>query len=172
MTEKGVKMGVKGRFLGRLCGSAFVAPADYDFAALRALILHNFAYMDSRIDPPSSMKAMSLAELAALDAMLVIEANGVPAACMAVTVKPDCLYVGRLAVEQQYRGLGLARRLMHAAERVALAKGISEIELGSRVELTENHALFLKMGFEKVREESHPGYDRPTSFWFRKKVTP
>ncbi len=164
-------MGVKGRNLEQVCGPVFVAPADYDFAALRALILRNFAYMDNRIDPPSSMKAMSAADLAALDAMLVIEVAGAPVACMSAIVKPDCLYVGRLAVDAPYRGQGLARLLMDTAEAMAVAKGISELELGSRVELTENHAVFLKMGFKKVRDQSHPGYDRPTSFWFRKKVT-
>lgn len=171
MGVEGVKIEVKGSFSGDLCGPVFVAGPDYDFAALRDLILRNFAYMEGRIDPPSSMNAMSVADLAALDAMLVIEASGKPVACLAAVVKPDCLYVGRLAVDTQYCGQGLARRLLDAAEAMAVTKGIVEMELGSRVELTENHALFLKMGFEKVRDQSHPGYDRPTSFWFRKKVT-
>ena len=153
-------------------GPVFVAGPDYDFAALRALILRNFAYMQARIDPPSSMKAVTDADLAALDAMLVIEAGGVAVGCLAVTVKSNCLYVGRMAVDMAWRGLGLARRLMDAAEHLALTKGIAEIELGSRVELTENHAIFLQMGFEKVREQNHPGYDRATSYWFRKRVMP
>ncbi len=152
-------------------GPVLIAGPYYDFAALHALILRNFDYMDARIDPLSSTKAMTAADLAALDAVLVIEVAGAPVACMSAIVKPDCLYVGRLAVDAQYRGQGLARRLMDAAERLAMAQGILEIELGSRVELTENHAVFLKMGFVKVRDQSHRGYDRPTSFWFRKKVT-
>ena len=46
--------------------------------------------------------------------------------------------------------------------------GLTTLELQSRIELLENHAAFTAMGFVKTAETAHPGYDRPTTFTFRK----
>jgi GNAT superfamily N-acetyltransferase len=83
-------------------------------------------------------------------------------------VQGDALYLGRLAVAAAHRGSGLARALVAAAEAEARARGLGTLELQIRIELTENHAAFARLGFAKTGETAHDGYDRPTSITMRK----
>jgi ribosomal protein S18 acetylase RimI-like enzyme len=78
------------------------------------------------------------------------------------------LYVGKFAVAPGAQGRGIGRQLMHAAESFARDRGLATIELETRIELVENHATFAALGFRKVAEKAHPGYDRPTSITMRK----
>jgi hypothetical protein len=42
--------------------------------------------------------------------------------------------------------------------------------LETRVELTQNHAIFRRLGFVETTRKAHPGFDRPTSVTFQKRV--
>ena len=48
--------------------------------------------------------------------------------------------------------------------------GLPVLELQTRVELVENQAAFLAMGFVEVGRTAHKGYDRPTSITYRRAV--
>ncbi|MCY4334832.1 MAG: GNAT family N-acetyltransferase [Litoreibacter sp.] len=146
----------------------------YDWAALLRLLQNSFAYMEGRIDPPSSLHAMSaqdIAEFADAHAVVVIEEEGALAACVFLRDKPDALYLGKLAVSDAFRRRGFARRLVDFAEALAREKGRTHLELQTRIELTENHAAFAKMGFVKTSEGRHPGFDRVTEITMRKAVS-
>jgi GNAT superfamily N-acetyltransferase len=147
-------------------------PADFaDFAALHGLLSGAFAYMMARIDPPSSMTRLSVPDVAAKaaeeDLFLERDATG-PIACLFGAPQGDVYYVGKLAVDPSARGTGLARALMDRAAEVARDRGFSALELQSRVELTENHAVFAALGFAETGRTAHAGYDRPTSITFRR----
>lgn len=148
-----------------------ISAEDPALPAVLALIRRSFAYMDARINPPSSLAKMSLADAQAHARTHEVWAIGDPpiAACF-LTIEEKRLYLGRLAVDQMVRRQGLARRLFDLAERRARDLGLPCIELGSRVELVENHATFRALGFEKIGESSHDGFDHPTTFWFRKSL--
>ena len=66
----------------------------------------------------------------------------------------------------------MTRTLLRLAETRAKALNKPRVTLGCRVELTHNHALFLSEGYIQTHTKSHEGYDRPTSLWFEKRVTP
>ena len=83
-------------------------------------------------------------------------------ACIFLTPKPDCLYVGKLAVTEDARGNGYARQLIDLAEDRARALGLPRLELETRIELHENHAAFARLGFTKTAEAAHEGFSRPT----------
>lgn len=143
----------------------------YDWPALLALIHRAFAGMDGRIDPPSSLYRLTpqtVAEHARHGEIWVIGAPVV--ACVFLTPQTDALYVGKLAVDPPEQGRGHARRLLDQAARRANALGFRELELQTRVELLENHAVFQRLGFRQVAATAHPGFDRPTSLTFRKPV--
>ena len=151
--------------------------APYDWQSLLALIQTAFAHMDGRIDPPSSMHALTEADLARQSTKAEIWAispdpKAPPVACVVLTPKAHALYVGKLAVAKTHRGQGLARRLITLAETRARALGLPALELQVRVELAENHATFRALGFRKTAETAHPGYTRPTSCTFTEDLPP
>jgi GNAT superfamily N-acetyltransferase len=142
-------------------------PADLDEAL--ALIRAEFAYMDGVIDPPSSMHRLSRGDLAAGPGQVWVTGRPV-IACVVLTAKEDCLYIGKLAVSRTMRGRGLARVLIATAEEQARLAGLDWLELQTRIELTDNQRIFLAMGFAEVARTAHAGYDRPTSITFRRRV--
>jgi len=151
-----------------------VSPAGFtDWLQLFGLLRESFAYMEARIAPQSSLTRMGVDELKAKAAeeILIIATEGQEVlGCAFAALRGDCVYVGKVAVAQPARGTGVARAMFNAAELLAREHGRPFLELQTRVELVENYATFRALGFEKVAETAHPGYDRPTSITMRKRV--
>lgn len=144
-----------------------------DWAAVRALVADAFAYMEGRIDPPSSIhrwSAETFATEAQQCAAFLAEADGALIGCAFTRMAGDALYLGKLAVAPGHRGKGVARRLISAVEDHAKLAGLAALQIETRIELTENHQTFRSFGFEKTAETAHEGYDRPTSIVMRKPV--
>ena len=135
-----------------------------------ALLRQAFAYMDGRIDPPSSLRDLTPEALTWQARVGELWIIGAPVACVFLTPKPGALYVGKLAVAESHRGQGLARRLIDRAETRAREMGLPELELQTRVELVENQATFVAMGFREVGRTAHEGFARPTSITYRRAV--
>lgn len=142
-----------------------------DLAQVLALLRAAFAGMEGRIDPPSSLHRMDLASLVAQAGTDEVWVIGRPVvACVTLIAKPGRMYLGKLAVDASARGRGLARRLVdHAASRAA-DLGLPVLELQTRVELTENHATFARLGFAETGRTAHEGYARPTSVTMRRAI--
>lgn len=151
---------------------ARAAPDFDDWPGVLALVRAAFAYMEGRIDPPSSlgrMDAASMREKAGSETLLLAhDAGGALVGCLFAAPRPDALYIGKMAVRPDLQGAGLGRALMAAAEDLARARGLPFLELQTRVELSGNHEAFARMGFRRTGETAHEGYDRPTSLTFRK----
>ncbi len=151
-----------------------VSPTNFsDWPQLLGLVRDSFAYMDSRIDPPSSLKRMGIEEFKAKateETLIVAEDDSIIVGCAFAALRGDCVYVGKVAVSHSARGKGVARAMFAAAERLARMHGRTFLELQTRIELIENHATFTALGFQKVSESSHPGYSWPTSITMRKRV--
>lgn len=151
------------------------ADAAFDrWDELHGLLARNFAYMDGRIDPPSSLVRMRPGDLAAKarEETLILAMDGdTLAGCVFLKLEPDCGYIGKLAVDKAYRGRGLARRLLAVAEDVAARNGRTALRLQTRVELIENHATFARLGFTQTETTAHAGYHRPTSVTMRKTLS-
>lgn len=147
-------------------------PADFDdWDGLLALLRGSFAYMDGRIDPPSSLHAFDAKKLAAKAAeedVVLAFVDGQLAGCLFAAPRGEALYLGKIAVKPGLQGRGIARRMVEFAEAGARARGFTALELQARIELTENHRTFQALGFVKTGEGRHPGYDRSTDVNFRK----
>ncbi len=143
-------------------------PKDpYDWTALLALMKRAFAGMEGRIDPPSSLHKMTAQDLARHQGEVWVV--GRPArACMVLTPKPHALHLGRLSVDPPWQAKGYAHILIDHAKARARALGLPQLELQSRIELVENHAIFFALGFKQVGSTSHPGFEGPTSLVFIK----
>ena len=146
-----------------------------DWVALDALLAESFAYMDGRIDPPSSLAAMApetLRAKAAEETLVTLWEGDALVGCGFLRDTGRSVYLGKLAVRADRRGRGLLRRILAEADAMARARGRPVLELQTRVELTENHATFAALGFREVEQTAHAGYDRPTSVTMERPVPP
>lgn len=147
------------------------ATDPYDWPAVLALLHRAFAPMEGVIDPPSSLHRLTADDIAAQSRSGEVWVIGAPAiACVFLTPKADALYVGKLAVDPSQQGRGHARALIGIAATRARALGLPALELQARVELAANHATFAALGFTRTGATAHAGYDRPTSYTFRRPV--
>jgi len=165
------------QFGARTFGGAYMIPErilahDSRVPEVLRLIQAEFADMDGRVDPPSSMHRLTLEALVKEADIHEIWAMGTPiGACVILTQMAGRLYIGKLAVAKTLRGQGLARQLIRHAEARALDMGLTVLELQTRVELVENHATVHALGFEEHGRTAHEGYDRPTSITFQKRLS-
>lgn len=146
-----------------------------DWPELVQLIRDAFATMEGRIDPASSLTLMGIDAFKAKaeKEVLLLAYDGLQLiGCAYADLREDCVYLGKVAVAEAARGKGVARGLFAAAEDLAQAHGKPALELQTRVELVENHAIFGALGFVPVAETAHPGYSRPTSITMRRAVSP
>ncbi|MDA5095432.1 GNAT family N-acetyltransferase [Aliiroseovarius sp. KMU-50] len=134
-----------------------------------ALIRRVFAEHDGRIDPPSSMHRMTVADVQAQMTDGEIWVIG-QEACLFLTPQEEALYLSKLTVAPEARGKGYARLLVRQADCHAQALGKPRLRLQTRVELTDNHAIFRAFGFEQVGSTRHSGFDRTTSLTFERPV--
>ncbi|MEM9139974.1 MAG: nucleotidyltransferase family protein [Pseudomonadota bacterium] len=143
----------------------------HDWQAIHALVTRAFAVQGGRINPPSSLTRMGpddfRAQAEAGHALLAHDGRAF-VGCVFCHVQEGAFYLGKLAVDPDRQGQGLGRLLVEAAETEARTQGLTALELQTRIELRENCRTFMKLGFIKTGETSHPGFDRPTSITMRK----
>jgi len=138
---------------------------------LLELVQRAFAFMESLINPPSSMQSLTVEKIKSACSFGEVWTIGeLPDACVFLKVRGDYLYISKLAVNEIMRGKGLARKLVDLAEHRAKSMGLSGLELETRVELTENHDTFQCLGFVKSGEGSHDGFVRTTFIVMRKAI--
>ena len=142
-----------------------------DWQSVLDLVLEAFAYMEGRIDPPSSAHRLTVEAMAAQTeegAVFIAEGrDDTLLGCVFLKPKGDALYLGKLAIRPARQGEGIGRRLFEASIEEARTRNLPEIELQARVELTENHAAYAAMGFREVGRTAHDGYNWPTSVTMR-----
>jgi hypothetical protein len=149
-----------------------VQPAEFsDWAGLHRLLHECFAFMDGRIDPPSSLTRMTpetLRENAGEEILIIVLDAGELIACGFLREAEESIYLGKLAVKAGFRKRGILRSIITLAEGIARSRRKSALELQTRIELVENHETFAAVGFVKTGQSSHAGYDRPTSITMKK----
>lgn len=147
-----------------------VGPETVDWRELYGLVCSAFDYMDARIDPPSSLHRMGVDDFktkAQAETLIIATADEGLAGCLFCRPAAGWLYVGKMAVDPDVQGAGIGRALMAAAFDLAKRGRYLGLELETRIELVENHRAFERLGFSKVAETSHAGYDRPTGITMR-----
>jgi GNAT superfamily N-acetyltransferase len=146
--------------------------ADFErWDEVLSLILRSFAYMDGVIDPPTSAHRLTpdgLRRKAEEEIVFLATRDGRIIGCVFVVEREDDCYIGKLAVEPDFQGQGIGKKLVEAVEEFAVARGKTALELQTRIELTGNHAAFARLGFRETGRTAHPGFHRPTSITMRK----
>ncbi len=148
-----------------------IGPDFVRYEDLLSLIRTAFAYMEGRIDPPSSAHRLTadlLRQKTQSEIAFAAIEDGRLIGCVFLKPETATLYIGKLAVHPQSQGKGVGRKLLYQAEATARVLGLSVLRLETRIELVENHSRFAAWGFAKTAENRHPGFDRTTSIEMQK----
>lgn len=72
----------------------------------------------------------------------------------------DSLLIENIAVAPAAQGRGLGRHLMAFAERQAVARGLSRLTLYTNEVMTENIAIYARLGYRETARHCEHGYKR------------
>ena len=72
----------------------------------------------------------------------------------------DAMLLENVAVHPSAQERGLGCKLMALAEQESRKRGYSDIQLYTHVKMTENIAMYLKMGWTETSRRSVDGFDR------------
>lgn len=75
-------------------------------------------------------------------------------------VEPDHVFVENVAVAPAARGRGHGRTLLEHAERQARERGLSQVRLYTNAAMTENIAMYPRLGYVEVGRRSDAGFHR------------
>ena len=132
-----------------------------DRAAVEAIVRDAYAIYIERIGKPPGPMLDDYAALIADGAVNVLEeAGGTMAAIIVLLRKPDHLLLDNIAVRPDSQGMGLGRRLIAFAENEARRLGFTEVRLYTHQTMTENIALYTRLGFGETGRGRENGYDR------------
>ena len=82
------------------------------------------------------------------------------AALIVLLPQADHLLLDNVAVHPDHQGRGLGRRLVAFAESEARRLGYAELRLYTHQRMTENIALYARLGFRETGRGTEAGYDR------------
>ena len=135
-------------------------PADR--AVVEEIVRDAYGMYVERIGKPPGPMLDDYAALIADGAVSVLEADGdgTIAAIIVLLPKPDHLLLDNIAVRPDRQGRGLGRRLIAFAEGEARRFGYAELRLYTHQKMTENIALYARLGFVETGRGHDAGYDR------------
>ena len=145
-----------------------IRPADAaDLAVVERIVRDAYTKYVERIGkPPGPMLDDYRARIRAHQAW-VLEADGSVAGVIILLPEDDYLLLDNVAVDPAWHGRGLGRALMEFAEREAARRGYDEVRLYTHQKMTENVAMYARLGWEETGRGEQAGYSR---VFFRKLV--
>ena len=142
-----------------------------DAPAITALVRLAYAPFAARIGVEPMPMLADYAALAAAGQTSVLERDGMIAAVLVIEPHPDHLLVENVAVHPQWQRHGLGRGLMAHAETEARRRGLDLLRLYTNVAMTENIALYERLGYVETHRGVEDGRHRvfmekriPTTF--------
>ena len=134
-------------------------PADR--AAVEAIVHAAYAIYVDRVGKPPGPMLDDYARLIADGAVSVLEdADGTIAAIVVLVPHPGHLLLDNIAVRPDRQGQGFGRQLIAFAEAEARRLGFTQLRLYTHEKMTENIALYKRLGFVGTGRGHQAGYDR------------
>lgn len=142
------------------------ATAD-DLAAVQRCVNDAFTPYIARIGkPPAPMLVDHAAQIAAGHVWVAVAATGVVGVLVAYPTEGSW-YVDTVAVSPAHQRTGAGRALLQRAEHEARSHGFDAVTLCTNLAMTDNQALYPKIGYVKTGRRHIEGYDR---IYYRKAV--
>src|SRR5437763_13002257 len=132
-----------------------------DRKVVEAIIAATYSPHVDRIGkPPGPMLDDYDALIEAGTVSVLQDESGAMTALVVLLPQPDHLLLDNIAVRPERQGQGLGRRLIEFAEAEARRLGYAELRLYTHEKMTENIALYGRLGFEETGRGREAGYDR------------
>jgi ribosomal protein S18 acetylase RimI-like enzyme len=134
---------------------------------LSALVEAAYTLYIPRIGAKPGPMLEDYADLCARGLASVLEQDGVVMGLLVLIDCTDHLLLDNIAIAPQAQGQGFGRILVTFAEEEAIRRGFSEIRLYTHIKMTENIALYPRLGYTKTHRARQAGFDR---VFFTKKL--
>ena len=132
-----------------------------DRKAVERIVRDAYSIYVERIGKPPGPMLDDYAALIADGVVSVLEEpDGTIAAIIVLLAKPDHLLLDNIAVRPDRQGRGLGRQLIAFAETEARRLGYAELRLYTHAKMTENVALYERLGFVETGRGHQAGYNR------------
>ena len=133
------------------------ATAD-DLPAIKAVIDAAYARYLTRMDKPPAPMFRDYGPSVEAGTTWV---TGSPiTAVLTLCPRDDHLYVENIAVDPSAQGRGLGRALMAFAEQEAARRKLGRMALVTHEAMTENQAIYARLGYVEIERRSEDGYRR------------
>jgi len=131
---------------------------EADMPAIRGLIVAAYAGYQDRMDRPPGPVLTDYTDAVAAGRVWV---HGDPvAAVLVLDPQQDSMLVENVAVSPAAQGRGLGRALMEFAERQAMSRGLRRMTLYTNEVMTENLAIYARLGYRETARRTEGGYSR------------
>jgi ribosomal protein S18 acetylase RimI-like enzyme len=134
-----------------------LATAD-DLPAIRAVINAAYARYLTRMDKPPAPMLRDYGP--SVEAGTTWVTDSPITAVLTLCPRDDHLYVENIAVDPSAQGRGLGRALMEFAEQEAARRGLRRMALVTHEAMTENQAIYARLGYVEIERRSEDGYRR------------
>jgi ribosomal protein S18 acetylase RimI-like enzyme len=131
-----------------------------DVEAVRNVVGAAYDHYVARIGKPPGPMLDNYAKRIADRQTWVLEDDGRIVAILVLEQGPSGLLLDNIAVMPDSQGKGFGRALIGFAEAEARRLGFDEIHLYTHALMTENIALYQRIGFVETHRGSEKGYDR------------
>jgi ribosomal protein S18 acetylase RimI-like enzyme len=132
-----------------------------DQTAVEGIVREAYSvYIDRIGKPPGPLLDDYAALIAAGNVSVLEEPGGMISAIIVLLSKRDHLLLDNIAVRADRQGQGLGRRLIAFAEAEATRRGYREVRLYTHEKMTENIALYARLGFVETGRGRQSGYKR------------
>jgi GNAT superfamily N-acetyltransferase len=131
-----------------------------DTAAVSACAAEAFRIYIPRLDVMPRPMTRDYGEAIAHAQVWVATLHGETVAALLLDVTGEGFLIDVIAVLPQHQGTGLGRALLELAEREALRQGHASVYLFTNEKMTENLALYQRIGYVEYRRESLDGRTR------------
>lgn len=131
---------------------------EADLPAIRSVIVAAYGRYRGRMDKPPGPVLTDYTDAVAAGRVWVV---GDPVtAVLVLNPEEGSMLVENIAVSPAAQGSGLGRRLMAFAEHQALSRGLNRITLYTNEVMTENLAIYARLGYSETERRSEGGYSR------------
>src|SRR5690242_4603686 len=140
-----------------------------DLPAVADVVVRAYKPWIERIGRRPAPMDSDYAALIAAGEVHILEADGRTVGLVIVRELGDHLVVDNVAVDPDHQGRGHGRALLAFAERRAAELGLDELRLYTNALMTENIALYRRLGWRDYDRHSERGFTR---VYFRKRLAP